>query len=234
MLLVATTFTEWFQDLWAQALSIWGSGGWAMYVLALIAFVMFSIGVHVRLRLFRTGFTGMTEATWRAWVENPDEREGPLGRLITHVTKGETIEEVRDEFELAKQMETAPFERELRFMKVCVSAAPLVGLLGTVTGMLSTFDALATGSGGDKTMAQIASGISEALVTTETGLVIALVGVFFQYNLRRGYDMYRAFLAQLETVCVQMIHRTNKMHADLGVQREARIEIARSLQRAVS
>ncbi|MDQ7087725.1 MAG: MotA/TolQ/ExbB proton channel family protein [Acidobacteriota bacterium] len=72
----------------------------------------------------------------------------------------------------------APFERDLRFMKRCVSSAPLLGLLGTVTGMLTTFAALASGSGGEKTMSMIAGGISEALITTETGLVIALPGLF--------------------------------------------------------
>jgi biopolymer transport protein ExbB len=92
-------------------------------------------------------------------------------------------------------------------MKVCVSAAPLLGLLGTVTGMLATFGALASGSGGDKTMGLVASGISEALVTTETGLIIALPGLFFQYQLSRQLDRYKAFLAHLQTVCTQNVYR---------------------------
>ena len=73
-------------------------------------------------------------------------------------------------------------------MKICVSAAPLMGLLGTVTGMLATFAALASGSGGDKTMSLVAEGISEALITTETGLVIALPGLFLQYQLTRKLE----------------------------------------------
>lgn len=54
--------------------------------------------------------------------------------------------------------------------------------------MLATFGALASGSGGDKTMGMIADGISEALITTETGLIIALSGLFFQYQLTRGHE----------------------------------------------
>ena len=92
-------------------------------------------------------------------------------------------------------------------MKVCVTAAPLLGLLGTVMGMLTTFGALASGSGGEKTMAMVAGGISEALITTETGLVIALPGLFMQYQLARKYERYKAFLAHLETVCTQGVHR---------------------------
>jgi biopolymer transport protein ExbB len=91
-------------------------------------------------------------------------------------------------------------------MRICVSAAPLLGLLGTVTGMLGTFGALATGSGGEKTMGLVAEGISEALITTETGLVIALPGLFFQYHLTRKHERYKAFLAHLETVCAQAVH----------------------------
>ena len=100
-------------------------------------------------------------------------------------------------------------ERDLRVMKICVSAAPLVGLLGTVTGMLSTFSALASGSGGEKTLGLVAGGISEALITTETGLVIALPGVFFHFHLVRRSERYRAFLAHLESVCAQRLHRAS-------------------------
>ena len=83
----------------------------------------------------------------------------------------------------------------------------LLGLLGTVTGMLATFAALGQGSGGDQAMAAISAGISEALITTETGLIIALPGLFFQYQMTRGYERYRAFLAQLESGCNQFVHR---------------------------
>ena len=92
-------------------------------------------------------------------------------------------------------------------MKVCVSAAPLVGLLGTVMGMLETFSALSSGGGGDQTMVKIAAGISEALITTETGLVIALPGLFFQYLLVRGFEGYKAFLVRFETVFTQSFYR---------------------------
>jgi biopolymer transport protein ExbB len=92
-------------------------------------------------------------------------------------------------------------------MKICISAATLLGLLGTVTGMLATFGALASGSGGEKTMGLVAEGISAALITTETGLVIALPGLFFHYQLVRQHERYKAFLAYVETVCTQDVYR---------------------------
>ena len=91
-----------------------------------------------------------------------------------------------------------PLERELKLMKVC-ARGPTAGLLGTVTGMLTTFAALSEGSGGDQTMS-VAGGISEALVTTMTGLVIALPGLFFQYVLGRKFAEYRYFLDRRDDV----------------------------------
>ncbi len=202
--------TEQVMTLWDQALTIWLSGGWAMIAIAAIAFVMFGLGTHVHLRLSGKGFAKVREKTWRRWIDNPEERRGPIGELLGFVTGGNSLKGTATFFEELRATEIAPFERDLRVMKRCVSAAPLLGLLGTVTGMLATFGALASGSGGDKTMALVAAGISEALVTTETGLVIALPGLFFQYQLARKLERYKAFLAHLETVCNQNLYR--KLH----------------------
>jgi biopolymer transport protein ExbB len=56
-------------------------------------------------------------------------------------------------------------------------------------------------------MGLVAEGISEALITTETGLVIALAGLFFRYQLVRKHERYKAFLAHLQTVCTQDLYR---------------------------
>jgi len=193
--------------LWDQACAIWLSAGWAMFAIAAIALVMFGLGTHVYLRLAGKGFASVREKTWRRWIDHPDERKGPIGDLLDFVTGGQSLKDTSVFFEELRTTEIAPFERDLRVMKICVSAAPLLGLLGTVTGMLATFAALASGSGGDKTMGLVAEGISEALVTTETGLVVALPGLFFQYQLARKHQRYKAFLAHLETFCTQKLYR---------------------------
>lgn len=200
-------FADWFATLWDKATDIWLSGGWAMPPIAFIAFVVFGLGLHVFLGLRDKGFESVPEHRWRHWIDHPAERTGPIGELLDFVTGCDSIEQTAEAFAQLRLTETTPFERDLRVMRVCVSAAPLVGLLGTVTGMLSTFGALASGTGGDKTMALVADGISEALVTTETGLVIALPGLFFQYQLMRKHQRYKAFLAHLETVCTQKLYR---------------------------
>jgi biopolymer transport protein ExbB len=52
-------------------------------------------------------------------------------------------------------------------------------------------------------MAQISKGIAEALITTETGLMVALPGLFLQFNMTRRLQHYEAFLAHLESVSMQ-------------------------------
>ena len=81
--------------------------------------------------------------------------------------------------------EEAAFERRLRYLKVLTSVAPLLGLLGTVAGMLKTFRGLAS-SGLSYTENLVAVGISEALVTTQLGLSIGVVGL-------TGIMLYRHF-----------------------------------------
>lgn len=201
-----------FIEIWEGTARIWGEGGTAMYAIATIALVMFGVGVSVYIKLWRTGFSRLKEKTWRRWIQHPREGRGRVGVLIRSITGAERLEDVARRFEGVRATELVPFERDLKVMKVCVSAAPLVGLLGTVTGMLATFNALSNGGGGDQTMGMIAKGISEALITTETGLVIALPGLFFQYQLVRRYEAYKAFLAKLESVYTQSFYR--RMKAD--------------------
>lgn len=194
-------------ELMDKAMEIWRSGGWAMVGIGAIGILMFGLGVSVWLRLQAKGFHSVREATWRHWIDHPAERRGPVGELMNFVLGTTDVQEMSTAFRELRKSEVAPFTRDLRVMRICVSAAPLVGLLGTVTGMLATFSALSSGAGGDKTMGLVAEGISTALVTTETGLVVALPGLFFQYQLARKHERYRAFLTHLENVCLQWSYR---------------------------
>jgi biopolymer transport protein ExbB len=189
---------------WVQpAVEIWLAGGWAMIALAINCVILFAIGTNLWFKFRGRSYRPLPEKRWRRWVAEPKLRRGPVGELIDFVMGAENLEEMGVRFNELHATRIAPFNRDLRFMKRCVSTAPLLGLLGTVTGMLATFEALASGSGGQKTMDMVAGGISEALITTETGLVIALPGLIFQYVLARNRDRYEAFLAHLQTVCTQ-------------------------------
>lgn len=77
----------------------------------------------------------------------------------------------------AANSEIERFRRGLAVLDTCITAAPLLGLLGTVTGMMATFGALGTGDIGANAGA-ITGGVGEALIATAAGLVIAIIGLF--------------------------------------------------------
>lgn len=105
--------------------------------------------------------------------------DNPLGRIIgvlgpkPQLADLETLELKLDE---AILQETPPLEKGQGLLKLLSAVAPLLGLLGTVTGMIVTFQAITQGGGGDSRL--MADGISQALVTTVQGLVVAIPLLF--------------------------------------------------------
>jgi biopolymer transport protein ExbB len=198
---------EVFHRTVTEAREVWVSGGWGMNALAFNALVMYGMGSFVFLRLVDKGLFASPERAWRRWKRG-SRATGTLGQIVHDAMASRSLEELEHYFDSVRNDELSPFERDLRVMKVSVTTAPLLGLLGTVTGMLATFNALATGGGGDKTMGMIASGISEALITTEAGLVLALSGLMFQYLLVRQHDRFGTHIEHVATLCMQEWRRT--------------------------
>ena len=90
---------------------------------------------------------------------------------------------------------------QLKYANVLIVAAPLLGLLGTVIGMLNTFHGISAETGEETTHA-VADGVKVALVTTQTGLMIAIFGLFFTQwidRLYRGKD-HELLEIELETM----------------------------------
>ncbi len=80
-------------------------------------------------------------------------------------------------------------ERSVRTILVLAQTAPLLGLIGTVMGMITTFDVIhALGSGN---LQELSRGISQALVTTQGGLLVAIPGLVIGALLRRQSDRFR-------------------------------------------
>ena len=73
--------------------------------------------------------------------------------------------------------------RDFLFLTALTASAPLLGLLGTVGGMITTFDAVSQVTG--QTGTRVAGGISRALITTQFGLVVAMPGVFGLAHVRQ-------------------------------------------------
>ena len=94
-------------------------------------------------------------------------------------------------------------ERRLPFLAILISSAPLLGLLGTVAGMLLTFSGMAAGN--QAPIDTISTGISKALITTQAGLVIAIPAAFLLALLKR----------QAETTHLAM---QRKLHETLSIK----------------
>src|SRR5690606_20138525 len=81
-----------------------------------------------------------------------------------------------------------PFEAPLKILEVIAALAPLLGLLGTVLGMMDAFSAMAA-SEGRANASQLSGGIHEALTTTAAGLVVAIpfaaLAAWTEFRLRR-------------------------------------------------
>ncbi len=85
----------------------------------------------------------------------------------------------------------------LSFITLLIAICPLMGLLGTVTGMISVFDVLAvTGTGNARAMA---AGISKATLPTMAGLLVALTGLYFKARFRRLAQQGHQRLADILT-----------------------------------
>lgn len=86
-----------------------------------------------------------------------------------------------------------------------VAAAPLLGLLGTVTGLITSFANLDLGSVGQEGTARVTGGISEALISTATGLIVALFVLLFS-NTFRGFYRRQLALIQEYTNQLEALH----------------------------
>jgi hypothetical protein len=96
-------------------------------------------------------------------------------------------------------------QRMLPFIAVSASAAPLLGLLGTVTGIINTFKLITVfGTGDVKTLS---SGISEALITTEFGLIVAIPALLLHAFLSRRA---RGVIDQMEKAAIAFVNQISK------------------------
>ena len=184
------------------------AGGNAMWAIWLVAFLMCALGANVWIGMTGSGMRSRSRRTVERWIKDPSRVRGAVGRLVKDAIGSRSREAASLTFAEYKADALEPFERQLKIMKLCVGVAPLLGLFGTVTGMLATFAALASGSGGEQTMSDIAKGISEALITTEAGLVVALPGLFFHYYLSRKLRGYQNFLDDAESLCLKGVSAT--------------------------
>ena len=192
-----------------QMLHTWENGGWVMAALALVAATSYGMAAHLLISLYHRGLTRMSDAKLRGFVADPSKAPRQIRELIRY-TQDEvhSLKDIEGRFREVEAAKIPEVNRRLAFVNVMVISAPLFGLLGTVLGMLLTFKAI--GVGGSATSDIIAKGISEALVATQTGMMVAIPGLLMAYVAKRWRNEYVAFLARLEGISLRHFRPTSK------------------------
>jgi biopolymer transport protein ExbB len=158
--------------------SILKEGGPVLWVLLALAVMMFA--------LFASTWRGLARVRRRIDAGEWRHAQG-VGAGLPWQQAGPGRRGIERQFATFELAELAWVVRRLPVLGVLTGAAPLLGLLGTVSGMLATFAGLA-GSGGPEPADKVSAGISEALVTTQAGLVIAIPAAFLLAVLLRGTE----------------------------------------------
>ncbi|MEY1661801.1 MotA/TolQ/ExbB proton channel family protein [Alcanivorax sp. REN37] len=179
------------------------AGGWMMApILLSMALAMAIVGERFwSLRpgqLAPAGLLGEVQASWRpesgAQYLQALRSNSALGRVLAAALASPQADrqQRKERMEEAASQEIHDMEKFLNVLGTVANIAPLLGLLGTVFGMIAVFSAIMLHGSGDT--GQLAGGISEALITTAAGLIVAIPAMFF----------YRFFLRRVDEIAVRM------------------------------
>lgn len=188
-----------------RSIQFFNAGGWVMYPLLLLSVVGLGIVIERSLFWIRNStrrelgafrkYADLMEVNDRETLAAVSSKDGsPIGKLAYW---GASKKQVSEEAVLATiELIRPSLDARNGFLSVIVGAAPLLGILGTVVGIIESFDLLGQAAGvSDPTI--VAGGIAEALYTTAAGLTIALLALFpASYFKARA----NASLSRLETL----------------------------------
>lgn len=136
------------------------------------------------------------------YAQKPVARVLKAGLLCCHMQR----EEMENALQEAILKEIPPMERFLSTLGMLAAIAPLLGLLGTVTGMIETFHVITLHGTGDPRL--MSGGISEALVTTMLGLSVAIPLMLSQTLLNRAVDKTIGQIEEKAVALVNIIHKS--------------------------
>ncbi len=177
-------------------------GGIVMYPLLGISFLMWVLIIDRAFffrRLYKKNITRKKAAEFiiKNIYPDPERYSGITSSLVrTFLLRRRKNKKVDPYIMDEVVMEiVSSLDRHLKLIEVLASIAPLLGLLGTVLGMIKTFDVISFfGTGNAKAMA---AGISEALITTQTGLMIAIPGLYMSNFLNRRAEKLKKRVASV-------------------------------------
>jgi biopolymer transport protein ExbB len=192
------------------------AGGWLMLPIIACSVIAVAI-ISERLWTLRVGRVlprHLVAQIWN-WVRNNelnattlhDLRSGsPLGRILAAglVNLRHDREVMKESIQDAGRHTVLELERYLNTLGTIAAIAPLLGLLGTVIGMIKVFTAITTQGVGNP--GALAGGISEALITTAAGLSVAIPSLMFYRYFRGRVNMLVVRMEQEATKMVEVMH----------------------------
>lgn len=190
-----------------EATTIVTSGGWLMFPLVVVALFIYWTAFEAYFYFSVHKFYKVGKGKMEQWVKDRSGCPSEIGNIIEYTQRDcTTSDDVRNRFEEVRNAYLYKVQRRRWFLMILISIAPLMGLLGTVTGMLSTFEGLSVSNGGN-TVDMVAGGISEALITTQTGLIIAIPAYVIAYMILKRINEMDACLTHLESITVQVVEK---------------------------
>ena len=196
------------------------AGGWLMIPILLCSVISLAI-ISERLWTLRKKKVIPTKLVTGIWkLLNNDaltqkhideiENGSPLGRVLASglINRHLSRELIRESIEESGRFVVHEMERFLNTLGTISTITPLLGLLGTVIGMIKVFTAITTIGVGDP--AQLAGGISEALITTAAGLTVAIPSLIFYRHLKRKIDELVVAMEQEAMKLVEFLHGDRK------------------------
>lgn len=197
-------------------LEIIQSGGWMMIPIIIASILALAITVERfwTLRPAQIAPNDLLSRVW-GWMKNKQldsvrikelRNSSPLGRVLAagliNSRHGRQI--MKESIEEVASHEVHEMERYLNALGTIAAVAPLMGLLGTVIGMIKVFAEIMVVGTGQASM--LAGGISEALVTTAAGLLIAIPALICHRILQRRVDELVVFVEQEAIKLVDVLH----------------------------
>jgi len=172
---------EFLNDAASAALDYLRTGGWVMAPLAVLSLAMWTAILFKARQLLLLRRHGEAGNGWRRGLEDAFQARRTGDPVLDHkILHG------------LEHQGCAEADAWLGTILVLAGAAPLLGLLGTVTGMIETFREIAVNGTGN--VRALSSGISAALVTTQAGLAVAIPGFFAGRFLARRAERHKARL----------------------------------------
>ncbi len=199
------------------------AGGVVMIPIIIVGLLSFGIGIWKFVQLLRVDiafdrpFAELATLLRRGDLKGAsllvEAAKPPLKRLLEegvdhHAAPKGTLEEILHE---ALITEIPRLEQHLSFLAVGAAVSPLLGLLGTVTGMIHTFNLISVFGTGDPRM--LSGGISEALLTTQAGLAVAIPLLFMHAFLNRRVNAIADGLEKSATSFINTLKLRNGVAA---------------------